>query len=91
MSLVGPPPTWVLSGNFIRIVRLFAEILVLPLVEAEGYERELFQLGERYFGYKRNRASTALPERVRFDAMIDGQAWCLTLAGNDSFIRVRTP
>jgi CubicO group peptidase (beta-lactamase class C family) len=64
---------------------------LLYLVEAEGYERELIQLDEKYFGYKRNRTSAALPERVRFDAIMDGQAWCLTLAGNDTFIRVRTP
>jgi CubicO group peptidase (beta-lactamase class C family) len=92
------PPEWdAYPGHYVSEspwtghVRIILRKGHLYLVEAEGYERNLIQLGEKYFGYKRNRASTALPERVRFDAIMDGQAWCLTLAGNDLFIRVRTP
>ncbi|WP_165423803.1 serine hydrolase domain-containing protein [Ktedonosporobacter rubrisoli] len=85
------PGHYVSESPWTGHVRIILRKGHLYLVEAEGYERELFPLGERSFGYKRNRTSKALPERVRFDAMIDGQAWCLTLAGNDSFIRVRTP
>lgn len=85
------PSHYVSESPWSGHVRIILRKGHLYLVEAAGYERELFQLSERTFGYRRNRASTALPERVRFDAVIDEQAWCLYLAGNDSYIRVRTP
>ncbi len=62
----------------------------LYLVESEGYERELFQLEDSSFCYTHNRLSKTLPERVRFDAIVEGQATCLTLTGNNIYIRVRT-
>lgn len=82
------PPEWnAYPGHYVSEIpwsgqaRIILRKEDLYLVEAEGYERELFQLSERNFGYRRNRASMALQERVRFDAVIDDQARCLNLAG----------